>query len=473
MKEEIFNVNGYNLDEYQIAAIKNEKKHTIIVAGAGSGKTLTIIGKIKYLKYIKDKKDSDILCISFTNEACKSLKEKIGNNNITVLTFHKLAIKVLNEKDIEFEITPEDFLSKTIDNFFKIASDNSFIKKQIFKVFHNFNPLKSKEYLAIKDIIMTFINLYNTNNLNKEDLKNIINNDALMFIIYAIITYYDKEKYINNYYDFDDLIKKAMELCNKQLILNYKEIIIDEFQDTSKLRLDFIKALIKFNNASLTVVGDDFQSIYKFSGCDLNIFLNFTKYFKDSKTFKIENTYRNSNQLIKIAGSFVMKNNLQIKKDLKSIKNLENPIKIIYYFDRYKTLLKVIKSINKGEILILGRNNFDIYKFIPKDKITWLDNGYFRLQDYNYNLRYLTVHKSKGLESDNVIVINLEDDILGFPSQKETAKVLLKITMEDEFLNAEERRLFYVALTRTKNYCYLLAPYLNPSIFIKEIKKMI
>ena len=424
MNNKIFDdVNGYKLDEEQRKAILSNSKYNMIIAGAGSGKTLTMIGKILYLINIKKINPEEIVCISFTNEAVNSLKNKINNSKIKVFTFHKLAIHILNQTDVYYEFAPNNYLEKTIDNFFKQSNFSRFLKLQIKKSFKTYlipsNLTKHKNYQEIKKTLISFINLYYANNLTLNDLKIFIKQDKspLLFLIYAIINFYEKEKTNNHFLDFDDLIKKATKLCSKHN-LPFKEIIIDEFQDTSILRLDFIKEIIKNSNANLTVVGDDFQSIYKFSGCNLDIFLNFQNYFPNTKIHKIQNTYRNSNELIKIAGDFVMKNKLQIKKSLKSNIHLENPIKLIYFFNPYKILLKIIKKINNGEILILGRNNFDIYKYIPKDKIIWLENGYFKLENYNYKLRYLTIHKSKGLESDNVIIINLEDNENGFPSKK-------------------------------------------------------
>ena len=477
MNNDIFKVNGYELDEEQKMAAKSQEKYNMIIAGAGSGKTLTMIGKINYLLKIKHVNPEDILCISFTNEAVNSLKKKINNNRIKTFTFHKLAIYLLEQNDTYYELPPDNYLSTIIDEFFTNKNLSPFLIKQIKKVFKilYFNHQKityHKNYQEIKKIILSFINLYSAHNLTKNDLKNFLStkSSALLFLIYAIITFYESQKEENNYFDFDDLIKEATKI-SKKLKLTFKEIIIDEFQDTSLLRLNFIKEIVSLTNANLTVVGDDFQSIYKFSGCDLNIFLNFQNYFPNTCTHKIQNTYRNSNELIKIAGDFVMKNKLQLQKDLKSNKHLQNPLQFIYYFNCYKGLIKAIKKIKSGEILILGRNNFDIYKFVSKDKITWLENGYFKLENQDYNLRYLTVHKSKGLESDNVILINLEDNILGFPSQKQNNSIIQFIEKKEDFLYEEERRLFYVALTRTKNYCYLLVPYIKPSIFIKEIKK--
>ncbi len=484
MKENFFdNINGYALDEQQKAAILKAKKYSLIVAGAGSGKTLTLVGKIKYLTQIKKIKPESILCISFTNESTKSLKEKIDNPKVNVYTFHKLAIHILELENEEYEIAPENYLEKTIDIFFNsLLWKNALLKKQLEilnkknfitkKMYQKY--LQSTNYQNLKKTITTFIYLYSTNNLKKTDFKNLFaknKNKPFLYIIYAILNFYEKEKEQNFYYDFDDLIKKATTLCKDKKICHYQEIIIDEFQDTSKLRLEFISYVVKNANANLTVVGDDFQSIYKFSGCDLNIFLNFQEYFPGAKTFKIENTYRNSQELIKVAGDFIMKNKKQIHKDLKSKKSLNKPIKIVKYLNREKALLKIIEYIGKGEILILGRNNFDIFKFIPKDKIAWQENGYFTLKNKDYTLRYLTIHKSKGLESENVILINLENTELGLPCQRKNHALTYLIQPKEDFLYEEERRLFYVALTRTKNYCFLLIPYFNPSIFIKEIKK--
>lgn len=483
MNKDFFIINGYPLDEQQKNAIVKASKYSLVVAGAGSGKTLTMIGKIKYLLEIKHIKPEEILCISFTNESVKSLKEKIQNERIHVFTFHKLAMHILKEEEDFFEIAPETYLNQIMTAFFEtLVWQNAFLKKQFFKLnkkifftqkqYQDF--LKTKLHIENQKLIATFLSLFSTNNLSYDDFKTFFKkkkDNPLLFLIYAILNYYESEKEKNHYYDFDDLIKKALKLCKEKKICKYKEIIIDEFQDTSKLRLDLIREVVQNSDACLTVVGDDFQSIYKFSGCDLNIFLNFQEYFKGAKTFKIENTYRNSQELIQVAGDFFMKNNHQIKKDLKSQKHLEKPIKILKYLNPYHTILKTIQYIGKGEILILGRNNFDIYTFIPKEKITWKENGYFHLENYPYNLRYLTIHKSKGLESENVILINLVDSEIGLPAKRKSPAITYYIQEKETFLYEEERRLFYVALTRTKTNVYLLVPYFHESIFVKEIKK--
>lgn len=119
MNSDFFNnINGYALDSEQKNAILSSSRYTLVVAGAGAGKTLTMIGKIKYLCEIKNISPRDILYISFTNESTKSLKDKLQGKNIDILTFHKLAIKILNENNYDYELVPEQYLNDTIEDFF-------------------------------------------------------------------------------------------------------------------------------------------------------------------------------------------------------------------------------------------------------------------------------------------------------------------------------------------------------------------
>ena len=466
-----FKINGYYLDNEQENIVLDNSKYLLVVAGAGSGKTLTILGKIGYLLK-KGINPNEILCISFTNKASSSLKEKIVKEfytDINVYTFHKLGLEILKDKN--YEIADSNLLDDIINNFFyetiltneKLMllvlkyfnkKTNKNIKKEYLKYIYN-NP---KEIISLSKIISTFIRLFKSNNYDISYYKSLLNKLLLSksnkiilllsFNIYLLYTNYLEE---NNEIDFSDMLIKATNYVrnngyNKEL----KYVIIDEYQDTSLVRFNLIKEILNSTNANLMVVGDDFQSIYRFTGCDINLFLNFKKYFSNSKVLKIENTYRNSKELIMVAGKFVMKNNKQIKKNLNSSKSILKPIEIIYYKDLNKVLNNLIKDTDN--YIILGRNNNDI-----------------NLLDDIYKNNFLTVHKSKGLEWDDVYIINLTNDILGFPSKIKNEKVLYYLISKELYPYSEERRLFYVALTRTKNKVYLLTKNDNSSIFINEL----
>lgn len=484
-------VGKYELDLQQQEIVYDKSNELLVIAGAGSGKTLTIIGKIKYLINNQKINPNDIMCISFTREATLSLENKLKeelNLDINVYTFHKLGLIILENK---YKIASTDTLDNIIDNFFKFdIFQNKIILKKLIRYLNLKNIEDYKEYINKKEIyeleklISTFIKLFKSNNyeLNNFNLfikkirsinifkyrkeKTLLTLILNIYIIYQ--NYLDKNAEI----DFDDMLIKAIkniDKFNKKL----KYIIIDEYQDTSYLRFSLIKALKDKTGSKLMVVGDDFQSIYRFTGCDLNLFLNFKKYFKESKILKIENTYRNSNQLINIAGSFVMKNKKQVKKNLKSIKNLNYPIQIVYYQEEkimFKKLIKYIYNKSHSEILVIGRNNYDIYNFID-NSFKFENNNLVYLDNLDIKIRYLTAHKSKGLESDNTIIINLTNRINGFPNKMKDDSLFRLVTKYEKYPYSEERRLFYVALTRTKNYCYLLTPNNKKSIFIEEILK--
>ena len=182
----------------------------------------------------------------------------------------------------------------------------------------------------------------------------------------------------------------------------------------------------------------------------------------------IINTYRNPQELIDIAGKFIMKNKHQIKKELRSSKHNISPIKILLSNDKINSLKRILKLTNSNDIFVIGRNNKDIKMYI--------DNEYSNEKDiYTYNniqFRYLTIHKSKGLESEIVIIINAQDDILGIPSKIKNEKIIKYVNnTKDYYPYEEERRLFYVALTRTKNEVYIISSKAKPSVFIKELIK--
>lgn len=481
------NINGYPLDDYQSRVVLSNETSSLVVAGAGSGKSLTIIGKIVYLVKVKNIKPEDILCISFTNDATINLKNNILKNynfNIDVYTFHKLALEILKQNNIEYQIAPDDFLNKIIDNFFDniIPNNELYLKSLKYILGKNY---KERDITNLKRLINTFISLFKSNNYDTSyfltilkkikytfNLKEYLHNKKLLLLIINIYLVYEEELHNESALDFNDMINKSINVLKEYgLKKKWKYIIVDEYQDTSITKFNMINEIIKLTNAKFLAVGDDFQSIYRFTGCNLQIFLNFTKYFTDAKIFQIVNTYRNPQELINVAGSFVMKNKVQQYKNLISQKHTEKPVIIYYSEDKKSSLKHLLTMISKEkveDIMVLGRNNKDINKYI--DSTFTQDNDYYSYK--NVKFRYLTMHKSKGLESEAVILINIEDSLLGMPTKIKDEKILKYVNnTKDYYPYEEERRLFYVALTRTKNKTYIISSYKKESIFTKEISK--
>ncbi len=456
---------GNTLDKEQTKAALENECNNIIIAGAGSGKSLTMVGKIKYLVQNKNIPLENILCITFTNAAALSLEKKIKKElkkDNKVYTFHKLALEILKINHFKYQICDENLLSYLIEEILSSISNTSYFTNY----FKNKNYQTSKEFYLYKKNIERFITLFLSNYHDLSIFDKLIKkakkqDKPTLKIIKKLYEIYLLEKTSQGLIDFDDMIYYATKIVKENGILKpYQYIIIDEYQDTSKIRENLIIEIIKKTKSYITVVGDDFQSIYRFSGCDLSNFLDFTKNFKPAKKLYIRSTYRNSKELIHVAGDFIMKNPRQIKKKLSSKKRIEKPIIICYYENKKKDFKRLINALNIEEFMILGRNNLDIYDYLTEVEIK------------EYNLTFNTIHKSKGLESENILIINLEDKINSLPSGiKETSILKYVLIHKDIYPYEEERRLFYVALTRTKNYCYLFVPKNNPSIFVTELLK--
>lgn len=306
-------------------------------------------------------------------------------------------------------------------------------------------------------------------------------NTLFLSIVERIYATYQQKLKDSGMIDFSDMIIEAKRIITEtKPEMKYKYIIIDEYQDTGMDRYQLVHAIIANTGAHLMCVGDDWQSIYRFTGSDISLFSSFEGFWGPTKMLKIEKTYRNSQELIDIAGDFVMKNKSQIRKALKADKRCMNPIQLIYYKGvLVQALARALDNIaevagEKSSVYILGRTNYDIQQIKADDGNLFIFKAdgqikYRRAPDLD--ILFLTVHKSKGLEADNVIIINMENKLLGFPNKISDDPLLqMVLSIRDSYPYAEERRLMYVALTRTKNRTYLLVPEDHPSEFIAELR---
>ncbi|MDD2798437.1 MAG: UvrD-helicase domain-containing protein [Bacteroidales bacterium] len=362
----------------------------------------------------------------------------------------------------------------------------------------------STEIENFTTLVHTFLVLYKSNNLSIEKLKTIAANNkderALAFIEIFIPILNSYEIYLKETgeIDFNDMINNAIiEVNKKNYISPYKYIIIDEFQDISLSRYLLIKSLLDQNaETKLFSVGDDWQSIYRFAGSDIGIFTEFENYFKttmiqgfERKTAKsyIENTYRFDNQLINTSSNFILKNTNQIAKNLKSFKQTEKkPITILKYDFNSSIInplhialdsISTIVNSKETTILLLGRYEHEIKEIKEKSRLKFNFNQNSKEikithpQYPHFKIDFLTVHSAKGLEADFVIILNGNAGKYGFPSEISDDPLLnFLLSKSDQFPNGEERRVFYVALTRAKEHIYILTNNETRSKFIDEIE---
>lgn len=287
------------------------------------------------------------------------------------------------------------------------------------------------------------------------------------------------ERTLNRNYeiDFTDAIIQATDLCRKGLWKHYDYILVDEFQDISIDRYKLLQALrADTPRTKLFCVGDDWQSIFRFAGSDMSLVYDFEKYFGYTEQCKIETTYRFHQPLIDKSSEFVMKNKEQKEK---TIRTPEGDTKNTYLnFVKCdgddeegvkKEVEKIVSAIPTNQsILLLGRYNYDAVSVGYKGKMD-MNTNRMTVKIGIREIPFLSVHSAKGLEADNVILVNCNQGAYGFPSLIEDDPILdFVLSKSEAYPFAEERRLFYVAMTRARMRMYVLYDQKRPSPFIGE-----
>ena len=653
----------YPLDKQQRRSIVSEEENCLVVSSAGSGKTSSIVGKVKYLTEIKKVNPQNILLISYTNKAAAELTERMGITGLRGYTFHKLALDIIGQttgqkpsiyektdalfvkiyhellndkkfkesvieyfidyqtpekewekrknerrqqlseqKDVRLKASFPDMDGKTVyvrseqeqkicfalsslsvkfryeepyehplvdemhsqykpdfSIYFEQGGETKRIYLEHFGVdehglvpiwfakdrgityeeanqkyndgitwkkaahekfgtellttssadFHYSDireklknllektdvpiqektdaelydmilPPNSKQEKAFIRLVVTFVTLIKSSCKSVDEVLRQTKNagdERSTFIIKNIFQPVYK-RYIEeltniNQIDFTDAILQATDICRSSHSVKYDYIIVDEFQDISVDRYNFLKVLREGNPpAKLYCVGDDWQSIYRFSGSDMALFNQFSYYFGQTEINKIETTYRFGEPLVSLSSQFIQRNEAQIKKNIHPF----NPqIKTELQFCDYErreycnVIGQLVASIPLDKsVFLLGRYSFDDYYLSFMYKSVKEGNRFFYIIG-DRKIEFLTVHKSKGLEADYVIVLQCNKDTYGFPSLVSDDPVLnYVLTKSDQYPYGEERRLFYVAITRAKVKTYVLYDRRFPSVFVDE-----
>lgn len=428
-------------------------------------KWLTVLNEQKYVEDMELKRN--------THKVHKTkLLETYSYYNRDNILLEKLK-SMLNAENVGFK--PRD----TKDIYSKVSENEKNFGKEINKLIESFiNLIKSRQ--LNHNSLMSLLSEKN----KSQDPFMIERQEMFLQFVLPILEKYNQVLKERIEIDFNDMINKAADaIKSNNHSYSYKYIIIDEYQDISFSRFNLIKEIRDLSGARLTCVGDDWQSIYRFAGSDVSLFSNFEKHVGKYEQLLIERTYRNTQSLIDISSKYIQKNPKQISKKPSSIKEpLEDPLTFVYYkADEIEDIFinEIQNLVNKyanKSILVLGRHSFDINDLIrikPDRRIKYIERtNTIEVKGFEeINIKYLTVHKSKGTEADNVIILNLRNHLLGFPNKMTDDPILsLLLSEEEEYRFAEERRLFYVALTRTKNEVILLIPS-EASLFTEELLK--
>lgn len=271
--------------------------------------------------------------------------------------------------------------------------------------------------------------------------------------------------------DFEGMLGLAADcLESGQWQSPYELVMVDEFQDVSQARARLVAGLMRAPGRCLFGVGDDWQSINRFAGSDLAVMTEFEAKFGKAVTLKLETTFRCPQSLCDVSSAFIQKNPHQLGKRVRSAKpDVAECVRIVRVDDEAKIQTAIASRIRElAEEHALAGQRLRIYVLGRYNK----DKDYLPLGvvDDKVDVKFVTVHSSKGLEADHVIIPKMTSEILGFPSQIEDDPVLqLAMPAGDTFENAEERRLFYVALTRARSTVTLITLTHQESPFIAEL----
>lgn len=295
--------------------------------------------------------------------------------------------------------------------------------------------------------------------------------EAFLDVFKPIFERYQETLVSRGEIDFHDMISKATKHVKEgNWPVSFGYILVDEFQDISAGRAKLLKALLdKSAGSQLFAVGDDWQSIYRFTGSDISIMRKFENHFGFSERIDLETTFRCSDHIAAVATGFILRNPLQIPKKVRSIHRSDEPEVYIYLSGNgLSQLNQALDTIanhaatydGTSTVLLLSR-----YRHLQPQNLSGMARQYPGL-----NLTWMTVHGSKGLEADYVVVLGLRAGKYGFPSEIVDEPLLNLVLAEpDAYPNAEERRLFYVAMTRARRQVFLLAEENNASSFILEL----
>jgi DNA helicase-2/ATP-dependent DNA helicase PcrA len=441
------------LNKEQTDASKPEYGVTLVIAGAGTGKTSTMITKIGNVISASLAKPEEILILTFSRKAAEEIRERLiselgkGAEPGFAGTFHSFSLKLLMENREYY------FKHMGIKLFPSVMEDEKkdiIIRGIIMEKPERFLGLPASSVMKLSENI-DYLDKYTLTKLKSCTLYDEIVN------VKKIYSDYKRE---NSLIEFEDMIEHSIELLEASADLRekitgrYKYLFVDEFQDTSENNFHFLSLFLPEKNKNLFMVGDDYQSIYKFRHSRVEYIINIKKYFPEVKIHKLTMNYRSRKEIVALANKFIKLNRFRTSKKIVSNKGRGGRVKYHRADDMSNEadiITRIISSINNNSnennlsIAIIYRNNYQ-GEFL-KERI---------ICSQNKKIEFMTMHASKGLEFDIVIIAGISDKII--PDRSTDIE--------------EERRLFYVALTRAKEELHLIFYENRPDRlpqFIKEL----
>jgi DNA helicase-4 len=480
------------LNESQSRAVVNGEDAVLVLAGAGSGKTSVLVARAGWLLLRQEAEPEQILLLAFGRKAAEEMNERIqerlGSVAIQAKTFHALALQIIQQGSrkapviSKLESDSKARRALLISHWQQQCSE----KKAQAKGWRQWLTEELEWELPEGDFwhderlaerlsgrLERWLGLMRTHGGSQaemieqadEEIRDLFSKRIRLMapLLKAWKTALKDEGAV----DFAGLIHQAVNLLEKgRFISPWKHILVDEFQDISPQRAQLLAALRKQNKqTSLFAVGDDWQAIYRFSGAELSLTTAFAENFGAGDQCALDTTYRFNDRIGEVANGFVQQNPHQLKKPLNSLTKGNKKSVVILPQEQLEALLDKLSGYAKPQerILVLARYHHLKPEVLQKAATRWP----------KLNIEFMTIHASKGQQADYVIIAGLYEGKDGFPAEvRESVLEEVLLPQPEDFLDAEERRLLYVALTRARHQVWLLQDRERPSVFVEQLQEI-
>jgi len=478
------------LNEAQARAVVNGERSLLVLAGAGSGKTSVLVARAGWLLTRGEAAADQILLLAFGRKAAQEMderiRERLNTEAISAKTFHALALHIIQQgsKKVPVISKLENDASARQSLLTKCWQQQCQEKKAQAKGWRQWLEeemawdVPEEDYWHDPKIVRRmgsrldrWVSLMRSHGGSQaemidsapEEIRELFGKRVKLMapLLKAWKTALKDEGAV----DFSGLIHQAINVLEKgRFVSPWKHILVDEFQDISPQRAALLAALRKQNSqTTLFAVGDDWQAIYRFSGAQLSLTTAFTDYFGEGDNCALDTTYRFNSRIGEIANRFIQQNPHHLSKPLNSLTTGDKKAVTLLPDDQLNALLDKLSGFAKPEqrILIMARYHHLKPAALEKAATRWP-----KLQ-----IDFMTIHASKGQQADYAIVLGLQEGQDAFPAPaRESIMEQALLPQPEDFPDAEERRLLYVAMTRARQRVWLMFNKQEPSVFVDVLK---
>ena len=460
-----------NFNENQKKAIISKNEKIMCIAGAGSGKTAVLTKRIEFLVKHRGVDPSKILAITFTRKARQEMRNRLQEFGIStnVETFNSLGEHILNKYENEIYGRPIRLIS-TADKITMVKEALESQKKTLSQAVEEYFTPQQRANKTPERLMWTFINdcftiidYFKSKNTPIPDFSKDADTKhyLIALMVHRTCSYIKIYMETEGLRDFSDQVIDSLNFLkrNPDKIPRFEHILVDEYQDLNSMQVDFIKLL---NAPNIFGVGDPRQSIFGWRGSEIAHITNFSKEYPESEVVPLIMNYRSTKRIVELINSSIKHLNFP---DLVANKESKlNEIAIEKFETEMDEILDVLQKVleskaERHEIFILARTNrqlLEISKIMKNMQIPHL----LKTEDENTQINakegevtLATIHSIKGLQAKETFVIGC--NVQNFPCKASDHPIIEMIKMENYDKDEEEKRLFYVAISRAKEKLYL------------------